>query len=396
MADQPAVVVGSDDRIHLVFVGGWGGQLYYSSADLNDAGYSRAWEKPVIISQDITSIGSPNIMQDIQGNLHVIYHSDNGKNQGIFHSTSSNLGVSWSTPGLVPGTTLGSSFILADTRAAISPTGVVHVTWMWTTLELFPPKGIFYKRSSDFGKTWEETSTVVDGPYRHPDVAVVGDDEVHLVWSGTAEDRYKFSRWSLDGGETWSDVIRMPQIGGFQGYSGMAIDSLDRIHLGMVASYFGIGDSLIHSIWNGSNWTKPESLIINRITENNPQNADIAISEGNVINLVVMYPINEFPQDDFQVSDKSYQFDIYYIYGMLDSPHIAPIPTILPSEVVTYEAEENVGSKVSEEVKSYQPTPLLMQQSSSIFDVTPTMLFIIAAVPVLLLFSTVFILRKRR
>jgi hypothetical protein len=321
-AEQTAVVAGSDDRIHLVFVGGWNGQLYYSSADLIGAGNPRAWKKPVLISHEITSIGSPNVLQDIYGNLHVFYHCERGYNQGIYHSTSSDFGSSWSAPGLIPGTTQGSSYLIGDTRAAMSPKGDVHVTWMWTTLDLYPPKGILYTKSSNLGETWDETSILADGPYRYPDVAVIGEDEVQLVWSGTLYDRYKFSRHSLDGGVTWSTTTAIKELGGYQGSMGMTVDGDGVLHMAMAASNFLINqDALIHSTWKDFAWTIPTTLLQNTHQDNNLMFTDLAISEGKFVHIVVMYPVDCMLST---ICTKSYQFEIYYVQGNISATWFAP------------------------------------------------------------------------
>jgi hypothetical protein len=75
MADQPAVAVGADNRLHLVFVGGQNAHIYYSSAPLDQADRARAWTNPELLSQDIKNCGGTNIALDPQGNLRVVFES---------------------------------------------------------------------------------------------------------------------------------------------------------------------------------------------------------------------------------------------------------------------------------------------------------------------------------
>jgi hypothetical protein len=395
MADEPAVVVGSDNKLHLVFVGGQNAHIYYSSAPIDQANNPRAWSQPVPLSQDAKNCGNPNIELDPQGNLRVVYQSALGQSQGIYHLQSSDNGMSWTFPARIPGVTSGANILLGDTRMAVAPDGNLHIAWMWTSAtEIFPPKGIKYIHSNDAdGKTWSNPQTIVEGPYRYPDLALDGNSNLHLVWSGTAPDRYKFSRWSPDGGQTWSPIIRMEQLGGFQGYSGMAVDSLGRINLGMVGSYFTIGDSLVHRIWDGKSWTEPEALLVNSVRENNLQYADIAISQGNIAHLVVMYPIYLSP-GEIQNGGKSYQFEIYYVRGQLDTPYIQPLSTSIPDSSVTPTPTENsLSGKPTSAFATEQVQPILTTATSELNLATSTTI-ILAIVPVLFLLSVVIIVQK--
>lgn len=140
-ADQPDAVLGKDGDLHVVFTGGWNGQIYYAQAKAGSALDSRSWSKPVLISKDVSPSSNPNILEDTQGNLYIIFQADQGYQQGLYETESTDNGESWSQVSLIPGTTLSSDTLLMDTRAAISAKGVIHVTWAWTTLEeSFPPQ----------------------------------------------------------------------------------------------------------------------------------------------------------------------------------------------------------------------------------------------------------------
>jgi hypothetical protein len=185
----------------------------------------------------------------------------------------------------------------------------------------------------------------------------------------------------------------MEQLGGFQGYSGMAVDSLGRINLGMVGSYFTIGDSLVHRIWDGKSWTEPEALLVNSVRENNLQYADIAISQGNIAHLVVMYPIYLSP-GEIQNGGKSYQFEIYYVRGQLDTPYIQPLSTSIPDSSVTPTPTENsLSGKPTSAFATEQVQPILTTATSELNLATSTTI-ILAIVPVLFLLSVVIIVQK--
>ena len=396
-ADQPDVTVGKDGTLHLVFVGGWNDLIYYSSADSNQATKVRSWKPPVVISEDIPYAGYPNILLDDRGYIYVIFQSEQGQNQGIYQVMSKDNGSSWTSPTAIPGTTFNKNTITIDTRASISERGSIYVTWAWTTQELFPPMGIYYTRSDESGSNWSDPIPIVNGPYRYPDVLAVGDNQVFLVWSGTADDRYKFSRSSNDGGQTWSAPYKMTDTGGLQGYSGMALDSLGRVHIGMAASCYSCikgngqikGDALIHRYWEGEAWSSPESLLENSSTYNNLQYADIAISEGNIANIVLMYPI-----DNKEGSAQKYQFDIFYVRGVLDVPHIDPQP--IPTSILPTPTTELTSIDITnfQEPGSGDQSILPIDHPLIPGNMNSTTSFVIGAVPVGILLTLYIVLRK--
>jgi hypothetical protein len=361
-ADHPTVAIGPDGRFHLAFVSGFSGQIYYSSAPVDEAGNVRGWQNPLLVSMDATQAAAPNIEIDAKGILHLTYAISQGTLQGIYHTTSLDWGATWSNPSLIPGTQLGNNTILEDLRMALSPEGEVHLAWMWTKAdEVFPPRGIYSTYTMDPNhESWSNPLVVVDGPYRYPDLAFDGHGNLIMVWSGTSQDRYKFWKWSGDGGRTWSPVKKFSQLGGFQGYSGLAVDSLGNLHLGMVASCYRLnfngkiygGDALIHSLWDGKSWSNPEPLLLNTISENNLQYADIAISEGNIAHLVAMYPIHQEVAAPHQENQISYQFEIYYVRGLLEAPPMPLQPRLVEGYSPTLQAQQTALPQTSTEVTS--------------------------------------------
>lgn len=239
--------------------------------------------------------------------------------------------------------------------------------------------------------------TVADGPYEYPDVAVSGDNNVLMTWSGTSGDRFKFYRSSSDGGLSWSENVTISTLGGMQGYSGLAIDSAGRLHLGMAASCYQLpgsngeysGDGLIHSVWDGASLSMPEMLLANTIKENNLQYADIAISEGNIANIVVMYPIHtDGGRAAGSKAAQDYNFEIFYIRGVLDAPHIQPQPSSgLEGGQV---AQPSIQVSPTLEIKkTATPVPLSFssqdQNGSAGFEINPSISVMIGAVPALLI-----------
>lgn len=345
---QPAPAVSANGQLHLLWAGGFASHIYHSSARADQALSAAAWSKP----QELDFMGnasSPHIVIDDQDIIHVVFTIPTGPDQGIYYLRSQNGGQDWTLPELIPDTRVDPEAHIRNGRLAVGGDGTLHVAWWWTTEE-FPPKGVMYIRSTDGGSTWSDLLSM-EGPLQELDVAAVGEQEVHLVWSSTTPERYKWYRRSDDGGRTWTPATRWPQLGGFHGWTGMAVDSDGVLHLGIVASHSGIqakrNEALLHVQWGGQSWSEPEIVFRNPpIEEENLKNAAIAISEGNLVHLVVQYPV---PADQ----RRPYQYDIYYSRRRVDSSYIAPqrLPTVTPAPSLTV-----------------QPTPTPLAQPT----ITPT------------------------
>lgn len=342
VAGSPAVTTGRDGRLHLLFTSGWNSRLYYSAARADEAFSARAWTPPIELSQGMAGQVGHTITTDASGRLHVAYVVNQGIDQGVFYLHSDDDGATWSAPVRIAGSRLGSPYMLGDPALAIGHDGTLHVMWFWTTVkEYFPPKGLIYARSDDSGRTWSEPSHFADGPFRYPALATRGENEVHAVWSGTAEQRQKFYRWSGDNGRTWSSTTAIPDLGGFQGTAGMAVDSAGVLHLALVGSHPVYGDSLHHYWWNGSTWIGPQVLLQGTGLGASMASAAITISEGNRLHVVVI---------SSAAVDGDVENDIFYARGRVLAPHVVPVsmptvehtPTPVPDVLPTVEPAKEV------------------------------------------------------
>lgn len=346
VAGTPAIAASADGYLHLVWTGGWGDTIYYSSAWAGDAGRASAWSKPIQLNSEAEQPGDPKIAIDDQAVLHVIYYALEGEDQGIYHVRSEDGGRTWSRPNYVPDSRLGADRLLGDTRLAASPGGIVHVVWMWTTAEeVFPPKGVFYARSADGGNSWSEPAAMAEGPFRYPNVATIGERIVHVTWSGTLTQRFQFHRWSADGGLTWTDPTPIPGLGGFSGYGGLAADSEGILHFAMPTL------DTNYTTWNGQSWSVVEPIVRRdpTITQQNARDAAIAVTEGNLIHVVVMNPV---PIGN----EQGYQFDICYVSRRVEAPYVPPDP--LPTAgIVATRGPTNSMPVVTESARTPTSTP---------------------------------------
>ncbi len=255
IADYPTLVADANGYLHLVWHGD--ATLYYSRAYAPQAGEAQSWSPPAALEYIQDNIGRPHLQIDSVGVLHLVYPILLGSESGIYYMKSSDGGLNWSDPtSIYNNRRADRSIDMPRLAVSAAADGRLHVVWVESDYpETFPPIGIRYSSSSDGGETWSEATSLADGPYSFPEVITRGSDEVHMVYSGTGGDRYKFHRWSADSGTAWEEVYRNTEVGGYQGLPALVVDSADQLHLLTTASVFQIGiDSIYHTVWQDGTW----------------------------------------------------------------------------------------------------------------------------------------------
>jgi hypothetical protein len=322
VADYPTLAADSQGDLHLVFRGN--STLYYSRAYAPLARTAAGWSPPAALEYVQNYIGRPHLQVDNQNGLHLVYSIITGANSGIYYMNSSDGGRSWSDP-LTVYKNNRANRSLDLPRLAVARDGKLHVAWVETSYpETFPPLGIRYARSENGGSSWSEPVSLADGPYSFPELLATPAGELHLVFSGTAPDRYKFHRWSADGGTAWSELYRDTELGGFQGLPSLVQDSRGFMHWLMVGSVFSARvDCIYHTISQDGAWAPGETVLCGVASAQNPQDVVAKVVLGNQLHLAVQYPL------DSETQPQGWQNEIYALNLDLPVPAIQPTP--LPS-----------------------------------------------------------------
>lgn len=242
---NPSAVVDHSGVIHLVWSGA-NARLKYSSARVEQATQASQWSAPQAF--DMMN-AAPQVIVDKNNILYVIYGGE--QSRGVFLMTSSDGGAHWDSPlNLHPSDRLYTS--AEYPRIAISPAGVLHV--VWTEYQLpggWPPTGIFYTRSQDGGATWTTPTQITLENYDQANIAVIGEDEVHIVYNAIVTIGGRYHHWSADGGESWSRRSVITDRGGTEGVPQLAVDSLRNLHV--ITTYLNCAR---HYTWDRSGWSE--------------------------------------------------------------------------------------------------------------------------------------------
>ncbi|MEM3432905.1 MAG: sialidase family protein [Candidatus Methanomethyliaceae archaeon] len=291
---QPIEILASDDlqrprnleatvdrkgNLHLVWTNGPAGDLLYSRASAFALPSAQSWSPPQKVADEIYAA---DITADHQGTLHLVY-SQFGP-AGIFYSSSTDQGESWSPPRSVFAR-LREDESGGAVRVAVDASGKIHVVWELLGYPAGSPGlTIGYSFSNDGGNTWtapfepyprQDETRLVRGA-GGPSLALSPSGEVHLTWFKGAETRkHQISR---DGGITWSEPENaFPESlsGRLGGPIDMAFDSEGTLHVVTVVGTLGVW---YRSWQQESGWSEPLPL------DDRPldwHHGRIAVSQGN-------------------------------------------------------------------------------------------------------------------
>ncbi len=234
--------------------------IYYSKALVWQAESAHAWSPPAVITTNSArSAWESSIAVDDNGNLHIAY-ATRGSEAGIYHVESTDGGATWSAPTKIsqPFDSVESSF--SRVRIIADNSGRLHVVWDTTNIDGFG-QSIYYARSVDNGGTWASATQLAylnpgDFDVGWPYLAVVGTDELHLIYNAAANVG-RWERVSRDGGLNWGQAqFILPEMEGINGYTIPLVDGNGQLHLIIdmrPSANQKVG--IYYSNWQGDRWS---------------------------------------------------------------------------------------------------------------------------------------------
>jgi len=383
--------------VHLLFFSGDDrtANIYYSSAPLVHAGRARAWSKPRVIGDRARTPDEAAFVMNSKNQLFMLYSSDSA-GPGLYYTYSTDEGTTWSEP--VPMfLTYSNELFPFFLQMYVDKQDGVHALW-----NVNNPSGLgeaFYYAKSEAGQVeWNEPIKFEAGGLNQQSI-IEYENELMLIYHADGEGGLtRYMRRSRDGGRTWTEKIRLFPHVGSNGPASLVIDSNNVLHM-LFGNRVTVGNQIIHgmwhSVWLGAVWSTPEAVVsgpsiidLDEIGGEgfDPSFANAIVSQGNVI------------LTTWSTDPAAGQNGAWYSYTTLDTSELPIVPQ--PEFSATPTATLTVTSTPPSPTPPAPLPPVVVERkeevSASSFASNPAAPLIYGTVPVVLLLSVVFVVRRLR
>jgi hypothetical protein len=260
--ESVSAVVDQQGTLHVIWTAGNAGPVYYTHAPASDALSAQNWAEPLRIG---IPAGVIRFQIDSKGVFHALYVNRMEEDLGVYYVHSQDQGQTWSEPiwldpDILPAHTPdGLNFALDENDG-------LHAVWFYGALDQTArPDWVRYTHSFDGGYTWsapfmidqyeEQSDHNLESP--GPKMIVQGQN-VHVIWAAGSLP-YRYHRFSMDAGRTWSAPIQIFSELHGQAFDGLAVDRSGRVHFfGQIRYPMGI----YHAYWDQTRWSKPSLVYL--------------------------------------------------------------------------------------------------------------------------------------
>ncbi|MEW6069986.1 MAG: hypothetical protein AB1485_05160 [Candidatus Thermoplasmatota archaeon] len=195
------------------------------------------WSKDARLTNNSEESLHPSIAVDSKNNVYVVWQDtqdiSQGYGRGIYFTKSTDKGETWSLPKRLSALSYnGTTPDCITPHVIIDQNDIIHVVWSGVPPEE-PYNEIYYKRSTDGGRTWYEDVRLTYAPSDSytPRIATRG-NTLHVVWSDKRDGNFEiYYKKSDNGGNSWTEDKRLTNDVGPSKLPTIAVDLLGRVHI---------------------------------------------------------------------------------------------------------------------------------------------------------------------
>jgi hypothetical protein len=336
---RPYLLIDSHGILHMSYrdVG-----VFYSQAPVLQADTATAWTNPYPFSSTLVSYYSQ-VGMDSKGRLHLVYTENVITTfcmacYHVYYSYSDDNGHSWSDKVDISGLPTGS----AKPQLLIDKDNNLFVVWEagngGAYGQLTDPTTVMYAASYDRGAHWTQPLEffIPNAIGKNITIGQDGSGNIVVAWLSEPKDQIYYEVSSNEG-RSWSKPQAIGNVWGeWSVYPSrlddlaMATDSAGNIHMALIGRTSSVQKTLdvINLVWDGFAWGKPD--VITTLSGDVPEWPRIAISDGNVLNVVW------FVRDQAHIwnSDRG-NYHVFYSRSLTDAPGATPLAWPTPTPTVT-------------------------------------------------------------
>jgi len=338
--DQLSAAISDDGKMMLVWSGGDSGEILFTSSDAAQALSSLDWSDPQLLPAPHAIGANPVIIIDESGTIFVTYAIPLNEDRGIYLTSSSDGGNTWSDPNLIFDAVAAGWDMVGDVHLTQTQNGDLHVLWASNSV----PGGtglqsLYYSRSIDGGTNWSDPDEVFEGIIVWSDIIGIGEENVQIFWlEERSSNRTLLHKTSQDDGITWGTPVNISILNVEINSLSISSDPSGQAHLLQLTKDYSGNHSLQHWTWNNEKWIRNEDLDLGTDLMAPSDSMTSAITPGG--DLVVIYS-NIVVEKDNEDLENNIVFTARSI-DLLESDQSSilhsPTPTSLPTSEPTIQS----------------------------------------------------------
>jgi len=288
------------DDIHNKLILAWKdgdtGEIFFSWADIANAGSVFEWSSPVTVPVTASLGQSPTVLAGQDGRIYIAYAIPINEGRGIYLIHSEDGGTTWSDSTQVFDAEQANWEIVENPRIDQDLRGTLHLIWNQARFAVSAPlPGEYYARSLDKGNTWSKAELFVENISEPGWLIAAGEKNVFRFWFSPNGDKNSLMNdFSGDSGENWGSAENLASLGETPLLLDLTVGQQGELNLTQIVKKTG-GEFMIKpQFWTGKTWAGLE----NRTLQSDAIQDVTALSSGVTPNgeLAVLYVYSQIDQ----------------------------------------------------------------------------------------------------